>query len=163
MDLDRGTLARLDRRLLAGLNREERSQMVRVPVTPATWSTWKRYCEIAGISMGRAISALVHHELATVLGPRSALEEQARRRVVDREAALDKRENALAEAEDRVHRWSEHLRDREREVEAREWRLEVSKKLTGLSAGTTRAKMGRNERCQCGSSLKYKYCHGRVG
>lgn len=38
MDLDRGTLARLDRHLLAGLDRDERFQMVRVPVTPATWS-----------------------------------------------------------------------------------------------------------------------------
>jgi hypothetical protein len=64
MDLDRATLAKPDRRKLAGLNREERFQMVRVPVTPATWSTWKRYCDIAGISMGRAISALVDHELA---------------------------------------------------------------------------------------------------
>jgi len=68
MDLDRGALARLDRRLLAGLNREERFQMVRVPVTPATWSTWKRYCDIAGISMGRGKAALIDHELAAVLG-----------------------------------------------------------------------------------------------
>jgi len=167
MNLNRGTLARLDRRLLAGLARDERFQMVRVPVTPATWSTWKRYCDIAGISMGRAIAVLVDHELASVLGdssggPGSAFEEQAGRRLVDREAALDNRESALAEAEDRVHRWSEHLRDREREVEAREWRLEVAKKLTGQSAGTTRAKMGRNERCPCGSGLKYKHCHGLV-
>jgi hypothetical protein len=168
MDLERGTLARLDRRLLAGLAREERFQMVRVPVTPATWSTWKRYCDIAGISMGRAISALVDHELASVLGETSSesgswFEGQAQRRLKEREATLTKREVELAKSEDRLHRWSEHLRDREREVEARDWRFEVAKKLTGLSAGTTRAKMGRNERCPCGSSLKYKYCHGRVG
>ncbi len=31
MDLDRGALANLDRRLLAGLERDERFQMVRVP------------------------------------------------------------------------------------------------------------------------------------
>lgn len=33
MDLDRATVARLDRRLLAGLGRDEQFQMVRVPVT----------------------------------------------------------------------------------------------------------------------------------
>jgi hypothetical protein len=109
MDLERGTLARLDRRLLAGLDREERFQMVRVPVTPATWSTWKRYCDIAGISMGRAITALIDHELTSVLGDSSVgsgweFEEHAQRRLVDREAALTKREGELAEAEDRVRR-----------------------------------------------------------
>ena len=67
MDLDRGVLARIDRRLLAGLDRDERFQMVRVPVTPAKWSTWKRYCDAAGISMGRAIVALIDHELASKL------------------------------------------------------------------------------------------------
>jgi hypothetical protein len=164
MDLDRGALARLDRRLLAGLDHEERFQMVRVPVTLATWSTWKRYCGIAGISMGRAIAALVDRELASVLGDSSVgsgweFEEQAQRRFVDREAALTKREGDLAEAEDRVRRWSEHLRDRERELEAHEWRLEVAKKLAGQPAGA-RAKTGRNERCPCGSALKYKHCHG---
>jgi hypothetical protein len=51
MDIDRGALANLDRRLLAGLDRDERFQMVRVPVSPAKWSTWKRYCDSAGISM----------------------------------------------------------------------------------------------------------------
>lgn len=127
MDLERGVLARLDRRLLAGLDREERFQMVRVPVTPATWSTWKRYCDVAGISMGRAISALVDHELAAVVGvPGSGsgswFEEQTQGRLAEREATLTEREDELAKSEDRIQRWSEHLRDREREVEAREWR-----------------------------------------
>jgi hypothetical protein len=40
--------------------------MVRVPVSSATWSTWKRYCAAAGISMGRAIAALIDRELANV-------------------------------------------------------------------------------------------------
>jgi hypothetical protein len=162
MDLDRGTLARLDRRLFGGLEREERFQMVRVPMTPATWSTWKRYCYIAGISMGRAIAALIDHELTSVLDDSSGgsgLEERAQRQVADREAALTKREDELAEAEDRVRRWSEHLRDREREVESGEWRLEVSNKLGGQPT-EARAKTGRNERCPCGSGLKYKHCHG---
>ncbi len=66
MDLDRGELARIDRKLLAGLGRDETYRMVRVPVPPAKWSTWKRYCDSAGISMGRAIVALIDRELASV-------------------------------------------------------------------------------------------------
>lgn len=166
MDLERGMLARLDRRLLAGLDREERFQMVRVPVTPATWSTWKRYCDIAGVSMGRAISALVDHELAAVVDELdsesgSLFEEQAQGRLAERETALTEREAQLAESEDRLQRWSELLRDREREVEAREWRLELTQKLAGQPTGIAQAKTGRNERCPCGSGLKYKHCHGR--
>ena len=166
MDLERGVLARLDRRLLAGLDREERFQMVRVPVTPATWSTWRRYCDVAGISMGRAISALVDHELAAVVGEPSSesgswFEQQTQARLAERERALTEREDELARSEDRIRRWSEHLRDREREVEAREWRLELTQKLAGQPSGTAQAKTGRNERCPCGSGLKYKNCHGR--
>ena len=41
MDLGRGSLARLDRKLLAGLGQDETYRMVRVPVTEAEWSTWK--------------------------------------------------------------------------------------------------------------------------
>jgi len=144
MDLDRGTLARIDRRLLAGLDRDKRFQMVRVPVTPAKWSTWKRYCDAAGISMGRAIAALIDHELA------------------DREAALTKRGNELSEAEERVRRWSEHLRGREHEIEVREWRVEAATNLPSRPAGA-RTKTGRNERCPCGSGLKHKQCHGLPG
>ncbi len=168
VDLDRGMLARLDRRLLAGLDREQRFQMVRVPVTPAAWSTWKRYCDIAGVSMGRAISLLVDHELATVVGePRSEsgswFEEQAPQRLKEREATLTEREVELAKSEGRMQRWSEHLRDRERGVEARERRLELAQKLAGQPTRTTQAKTGRNERCPCESGLKYKRCHSRPG
>jgi hypothetical protein len=165
MDLDRGTLARLDRRLLAGLGRDEQFQMVRVPVTPAKWSTWKSYCETVGIAMGRAIVALIDHELTSVVGDssgRSRLDERAQGQPADCEAALTKREVELAKAEDRVRRQSEYLRDREREVEAREWRLEVARKLAGQPSGS-RAKTGRNERCPCGSGFKYKHCHGLPG
>jgi hypothetical protein len=57
MELDRGTLTRLDRKLLAGLDRDERfHDMGRVPVTAARWATWKRYCEPVGLSMGRAMA-----------------------------------------------------------------------------------------------------------
>jgi hypothetical protein len=66
MDFDRGVLARIDRKLLAGLGQHETYRMVRVPVSASQWSTWKRYCDSAGISMGRAIMALIEHELVTV-------------------------------------------------------------------------------------------------
>ena len=167
MDLDRGTLARLDRRLLAGLGHDETYRMVRVPVTPAKWSTWKRLCDTAGISMGRAIAALIDHELASVFGNSSEgavslFEEQAQRQLVDREAALARRERELSAAEERVRRWSEHLRGWEHELEVREWRVEAAMKLLTQPA-QVRPKPGRNERCPCGSGLKYKHCHGLPG
>lgn len=164
MDLDRGTLARLDRRLLAGLGGDERFQMVRVPVTPAKWSTWKRYCDAVGTSMGRAIAALIDHELASVFsssseGAVSVFEEQAQRQLVDREAALTKRERELGVAEERMQRRSEHLRGWENQLEIREWRVEAATKLPTQPAHAS-TKTGRNERCPCGSGLKYKRCHG---
>lgn len=167
MDLDRGTLARLDRRLLAGLGRDERFQMVRVPVTPAKWSTWKRYCDTVGVSMGRAIAALIDHELGSVFsnsseGAVSVFEEQAQRQLVNREAALTKREHELGAAEERVRRRSEHLRGWENQLEVREWRVEAARKLSAQHV-QVRAKTGRNERCPCGSGLKYKHCHGLPG
>ncbi|HJQ90822.1 MAG TPA: SEC-C domain-containing protein [Acidimicrobiia bacterium] len=164
MDLDRGTLARLDRRLLAGLGGDERFQMVRVPVTPAKWSTWKRYCDKAGISMGRGIVVLMDHELASVFdhsseGAVSSFEERVQQQMAEREAALTKREQELGAAEERVRRWSDHLRGREQELEIREWRVDAATKLS-TQAAQVRSKLGRNERCPCGSGLKYKRCHG---
>jgi hypothetical protein len=64
MGVDRGTLARIDRKLLAALDQDEVFRMVRIPVSVAKWSTWKRYCDLAEISMGRAIVALIDRELA---------------------------------------------------------------------------------------------------
>ena len=51
MDLDRGMLARIDRRLLAGLGDDEVYRTLRVPATGAKWSTWKRYCDSVGVSL----------------------------------------------------------------------------------------------------------------
>lgn len=166
MDVDRSTLARLDRRLLARLGRGERFQMVRVPVTPAKWATWKRCCGSAEVSMGRAVAALIDHELASALGdsggaPASLFEEQTQRRLADREAALSKRERELVEAEERMRRWSAHLRGREHEIEVRERRVEAATTLS--PSAPFPAKTGRNERCPCGSGLKYKHCHGLPG
>ena len=66
-DLDRGALAKIDRRVLSGLGHDETYQMVRVPVSEALWSTWRRYCEAVGVSMGRAVTRLIAHELGAVV------------------------------------------------------------------------------------------------
>ena len=42
MELDLGTLAGVDRKLLAGLGQDEMFRMARVPVSKAKWSTRKR-------------------------------------------------------------------------------------------------------------------------
>lgn len=116
--------------------------------------------------MGRAISVLVDQELAAVVGVPSSeteswFEEHTQSRLAEREAALTERETQLAKSEERIQRWNDHLRDREREVEACEWRLELAQKLAGQPTPTPQGKTGRNERCPCGSGLKYKNCHGR--
>ncbi|MEA2001341.1 MAG: hypothetical protein U9N84_05585 [Actinomycetota bacterium] len=48
MDLDRRRLAKIDRKVLAGLGHDERYWMVRVPVSDAVWSMWRRYCQAVG-------------------------------------------------------------------------------------------------------------------
>ena len=107
MDLDRGTLARIDRRLLAGLDQDESFRMVRVPVRAAMWSTWKRYCDAAGISMGRAIVALIDHELVSVLGEGNGvgvavLADQVEEQFAARERQVAAREHNVAAAEERL-------------------------------------------------------------
>jgi len=166
MDLDRGALANLDRRLLAGLDREERFQMVRVPVSPAKWSTWKRYCATVGVSMGRAIMALIERELAsleeTAVDDYPALAQRARERLASREAEVAGREQAMASAEERIRSRSEHLRRWEAELQTLAQRVELASKLAAQRRDDG-PKIGRNERCPCGSGLKYKYCHGLTG
>jgi hypothetical protein len=66
-DLDRGTLARIDRKILSGLGHDEIWKMVRVPAAEATWAAWKRYCDSLGVSMGRRIAALIQDELRSVV------------------------------------------------------------------------------------------------
>src|SRR5665811_897197 len=105
MDLDRGTLARIDRKLLAGLGQDESFQMVRVPVTPAQWSTWRRYCDASGVSMGRAITSLIEHELLGVFGESTSdevpiLAGRTEERLATREAQVNERDTAVKAAEE---------------------------------------------------------------
>ena len=166
MDLDRGVLANLDRRLLAELDRDEQFQMVRVPVSPAKWSTWKRYCGAAGISMGRGIVALMDWELASVAeisGDDSpVLAQRVREQLARREADVASREQAAATAEERLHGRSGRLRRWEAELQGMAQRVQVASKLAAHGDRNI-PKVGRNDRCPCGSGLKYKHCHGLPG
>jgi hypothetical protein len=167
MDLDRGMLARIDRRLMAGLDQDETFRMVRVPVTEAKWSTWKRYCDAAGISMGRAIMTLIESELVSILGESTgegllALAERADEQLAAREAQLVVRERAVEASEERLRGWNDRLRFWHGELKALEQRTEVASKLAARPIETA-SKVGRNERCPCGSGLKYKHCHGLAG
>jgi len=163
MELDRGALANLDRRLMAGLGQDERFQMVRIPVSPAKWSTWKRYCAAAGISIGRAILALIDHELASVaetsVADSPVLAQRVGKRLAGREAEVASREQAVASAEKRLRSRSEQLRRWEAEIQTLAQRVELAAKLAGLRRDAT-PKVGRNDRCPCGSGLKHKHCHG---
>ena len=107
MDLDRGTLARIDRRVGSGLGRDEVYRTLRVSATDATWSTWKRYCDSAGVPMGRAVMELISNELRSVIaestgdgGPVFAgLVEE---RLEAREVKIEAGERAVGDAEERL-------------------------------------------------------------
>ncbi len=165
MDLDRGALARIDRRLLASLGQDETYRMVRVrvPVTAGKWSTWKRYCDSAGASMGRAIATLIDRELA-VFGDHPGehlpvFAERAEEELARRQEQVAGREEKAAVLEERLRTWNAHLRRWEVELETRERRVELGQKMSAQPR-EAEAKVGRNERCPCGSGLKYKHCHG---
>ena len=164
MPLDRGTLANIDRKLLAGLGQDEAFQMVRVPVTAAKWLTWKRYCDAAGVSMGRAIMALIERELVGVFGESTGdeipvLAGRAEQQLAAQEAQVAAREREVKAAEKRLRGWGERLRLSEGELEARKQRTELASKLVSRQT-VANPKVGRNDQCLCGSGRKYKRCHG---
>jgi hypothetical protein len=145
-DLDRGTLARIDRRVLSGPGHGEVWQMVRVPAGEAMWSAWKRYCDSLGVSMGRGIAALIQHELRSVVDD----SDQATVLFAEREAELAKRERML--------------NARERTTEMKEQKLRaMTERQPALAAPGPASeidKVGRNDPCPCRSGMKYKRCHG---
>ena len=167
MDLERGRLARIDRKLLAGLGQNETYRMVRVPVTASKWSTWKRYCDSAGISMGRALAAMIDRELVSVFGdsaggPLPVFAEKAEEELARRQDQVARRELDATAVEERLRAWNERLRRWEGELEARERRAKFTAKMSARPR-EAQNKVGRNERCPCGSGLKYKHCHGLPG
>lgn len=114
--------------------------------------------------MGRAIVTLIDRELISVFGVQSGnrpsvFAEQAEQELASRQTEVARREWDVAATEGRLRRWSEHLRSREDELEAREMRIETLSKLYARPVDTL-VKVGRNDRCPCGSGHKCKHCHG---
>lgn len=143
-DLDRGTLAKIDRKILSGLDHDETWKMVRVPAAEAMWSAWKRYCDSLGVSMGRGIAAIIQHELHSIVDD----DDRGPVFVSEREAEFAKRQRTLDA--------------RERSIEIREQQLRAMPQThpTLVAPRPAAAKVGRNDLCPCGSGMKYKRCHG---
>ena len=155
MTLDRGILAKIDRRILSELDHSSGMQLVKVPLSDAEWSTWRRYCDVVGVTMGQGIAGLIVYELGTVVGrdgnDGSVFGAEMEQRLATRTEDLDARERRLNEREQALRASEQRLRTDER--------LLRTKRAPLASA----PKIGRNERCPCGSGLKYKRCHGLTG
>jgi uncharacterized protein YecA (UPF0149 family) len=117
--------------------------MVRVPVSGAMWSTWRRYCEGLGIPMGRAVAELIQSELRSVLGEADASPLLARmsQDLDERAALLDAREREIDD-------WEKTLRSMTHTT------------LLTRPLVVSVPRVGRNDPCPCRSGLKYKRCHG---
>lgn len=153
MALDRGTLARIERRLFMELDHSDGVQVVKVPVSDAAWSTWRRYCDALGITMGQAVAGLISHELATVVGDAPDghvfdLEGASRQRMEQ----FDNRERELSDRAAQLLKTEELLRERE---------ARLLRKAAEAAGSRIVTKVGRNEPCPCGSGLKFKRCHGQ--
>ncbi len=152
MTVNRQTLAKIDKRILSQMEHGEGVQLVKVPVSEAVWSTWRRYCEAVGIPMGRALSILLHQELISVV-----------------DVDLDRTGSLLGEREALVAAGEAALAVREREVAIREKALAIREQRLAVEAAKASAappfapapKLGRNELCWCRSGKKFKYCHGK--
>ncbi len=172
MTLNRRLLAKIDRRVRSELDHTEGMQLVKVPVSDAAWSTWRRYCDVVGVPMGRGLAILLHHELASIVD--EDLEDLSKR-LEARESDIDSRATELTEREKDLGRRQRDLAIRESELAERKQDLEtreqnvaavehrVAEELMRLSQTRTHVrsgpKRGRNEPCWCGSGKKYKYCH----
>ena len=153
MALDRATLAKIDRRVFAELAHGPGVQAVKVPMSDAMWSTWRRYCDAIGLTMGEGVAGLIAHELKMVVGGNAshAFAEHAARHAEERSSRLDARERELDARDQRL---------RAREAHLASWQTRIQERLASVASSRTIAKMGRNEPCPCGSGVKYKRCHG---
>jgi uncharacterized protein YecA (UPF0149 family) len=95
--------------------------------------------------MGRGLAALIQRELEAIIGAEVDVD-----LLSAREAELRSRERAIDDRE-------RQLREREQSLINRERFLSVASSSRALAKPS---KVGRNERCPCGSGLKYKRCHG---
>lgn len=156
MSLESGRLAKIDRRIFAELDNGHGTQTVRVPVSDAVWSAWRRYCEVMGVSMGEGLASLMLAELESIVtaGGRTAaaVAEQIAHEAEERSRHLDARQDELDARAEALRREEDRLRDRE-------WELRTSRPEPSRVRSSD--KVGRNQRCPCGSGRKYKMCHGR--
>lgn len=165
MTLDKRTLSSIDRKIGIELDNNERSRMVRVPVDDRRWSVWNRYCQVAGLSMGRGIAVLIEQELAAVAtgtrnviarGPISA---EAEENLAAQRAAVAAVEERLAAEARRLQQWERQLAYRRDELRRLELRL---RSPAPPQPSTSQSRdIGRNDPCPCGSGVKNKRCHGR--
>lgn len=147
MALDRGMLARIDRLILSELDHGDGVQLVKVPLSEAVWSTWRRYSQAIGMTMGAGIAGLIAHELGMLV------DSAGHSKVVfasDLERKLIARSDELAARERRLNEREYSLRTSERLMRAR---------IRPIERPNT-ASVGRNDPCPCGSGFKYKRCHG---
>ena len=104
---DRGTLAKIDRRIFAGLEHRVATQTVKVPLSDAMWSTWRRYCEAVGLTMGEGIAGLIDQELGEFVNEGehrgSVFAAEMERQLDARSEALDIRERRLDEREESLN------------------------------------------------------------
>jgi hypothetical protein len=111
--------------------------------------------------------ALIEHELVSVFGESAGdsspvFAEQAEEELARRQERVARRELDATAAEEQLRAWNQRLRTCEVELETREQRSELSAKMSPRPREMPN-KVGRNERCPCGSGLKYKQCHGLLG
>ena len=155
MTLDRGRLGKIDQRVFAELDQGDGVQVVKVPVSDAVWSTWRRYCETMGVSMGEGVARLIVGELETVVdgvGTIAAeLADQITEKATERSERMDARQRELAAR-------AEGLRTKEERLTT--WERELRTPQSPPAHPRYVVKVGRNERCPCGSGSKYKHCHG---
>ena len=110
--------------------------------------------------MGEGVAGLIAHELETVVGDEGdasdVFAEQVVRQVGERASRLDVRERELGAR-------AEQLRDKEAHLAVWEHRIRTQPMSGAPDREVTKTKVGRNERCPCGSGRKYKHCHGLAG
>jgi uncharacterized protein YchJ len=108
--------------------------------------------------MGEGVAGLVLDELETVVdagGNRPvAFAERLSRLAAERNAQLDSRQQELDARAEILQR---------KEVHLAEWNRRLRMLRPPGSSVHAEAKVGRNDRCPCGSGLKYKTCHGFGG
>ncbi len=157
-DLGGGRLARIDQRIFAALERGDGVRVVKVPVSLTVWSTWRRYCEAMDLTVGEAVARLIVAELETVIDDTGVTAGEVAAELADK----------AAERAARLDARDEELKARARRLKWKEDHLSSWGPVRHSAPATTTharyaVKVGRNERCPCGSGDKFKYCHGRTG